>query len=132
MTKAIQAWQVEVHRAENPMEELLQLIGERISKGRKHLSLTQEQLAERADLNLSYIGQIERALRTPSLKSLLKISRALNIPLAQLLDEEHNNPFENPSPSLQERIRFVEEVDIGTLQAAIEILQRLETLRDIK
>jgi len=41
--------------------------------------MTQEKLAEAADIHTSYIGQIERGMRYPSLKTLFKISDALNV-----------------------------------------------------
>ena len=34
-------------------------------------------MAERAELHVSYVGQIERGLREPSLKSLNKVAKAL-------------------------------------------------------
>ncbi len=45
---------------------------------------SQERLAEEADIHTSYIGQIERGLRYPSLKILFKIADALNIKILEL------------------------------------------------
>ncbi len=60
-------------------------LGLSIKKLREQRKMTQEVLAERADIHTSYIGQIERGLRYPSLKVLFKISDALNVKLADLL-----------------------------------------------
>jgi transcriptional regulator with XRE-family HTH domain len=46
---------------------------------RYELGLTQEQLAEKADFHVNFIGGIERANRNPSLTSLLKLAKALEI-----------------------------------------------------
>lgn len=44
-------------------------LGMFIRNGRLDLKLTQEQLAEKLNCNLSYLGNIERGKNTPSLKS---------------------------------------------------------------
>lgn len=70
------------------MKKLLKDIGHRVRKTREDLDLTQEQLAERAGLHVSYVGQIERGLREPSLKSLVSVSKALNMGVDELLMQE--------------------------------------------
>jgi len=60
-------------------------IGQRIRQERNKLRLTQEQLAELAGVNESYIGQIERAAKNPSLESLIKIAKALGVTLDYFL-----------------------------------------------
>ncbi len=47
--------------------------------------LTQEELADRADMHFTYIGQIERGLRNPSLINLEKIAKALKVNAGTLL-----------------------------------------------
>lgn len=63
-------------------------IGDRLRELRYRMDLTQEKLGEKADLHYSYIGQVERGDKTPSLKSLLKIAQALNISPEELIKEE--------------------------------------------
>lgn len=48
-----------------------------VRKRRHALSLTQEQLAERANFHVNYIGGIERAERNPSLTSLISLAKGL-------------------------------------------------------
>ena len=67
------------------MEELLNRIGDRIRKARLALGLTQEALAEIGNLHVSYIGGIERGLREPSLRVLVKLCEALDLQLHILL-----------------------------------------------
>ena len=66
------------------MEELLRTIGQRVQEERKAAGLTQESLAEIANLSVSYVGQIERGLREPSLKALMKVASALGVELFSL------------------------------------------------
>ena len=46
---------------------------------------SQEALAGRADLNRSYMGEIERASVVPSLLTAAKLARALDVPLSELI-----------------------------------------------
>ena len=48
------------------------------------MGISQEELAGRADLHRTYIADIERGARNPSLLSIEKLARALHIPLASL------------------------------------------------
>ena len=54
-------------------------IGSRVSKRRKILNLTQEELAEKADLSTTHIQNIERASSKCSINSLMKLSIALQV-----------------------------------------------------
>jgi len=63
-------------------------IGTRLRKFRYSMDLTQQRLGEKADLHYSYIGQVERGDKTPSLKALIKIADALNISIEELIREE--------------------------------------------
>ncbi len=57
---------------------------------RKRLGFTQEQLAEAADLSISYIKQIEsgKEFKNVSLTTMLKISKVLNVGLDTLFKLE--------------------------------------------
>ena len=59
-------------------------LGLSIKRIREQKKLSQEKLAEMADIHTSYIGQIERGIRYPSLKVLFKIADALSVKLSDL------------------------------------------------
>lgn len=61
------------------------IVGETIRSYRKKAGFTQEKLAERADLHHNFIGEVERGNMEISLSSLLKIARALNVKVADLV-----------------------------------------------
>ncbi|TAL12811.1 MAG: XRE family transcriptional regulator [Nitrospirae bacterium] len=67
------------------MSTLLGRVGKRLRALRARRGWSQEKLAEQSDLHPTYIGGIERGLRNPSLLSLVKLARALNLSLAELL-----------------------------------------------
>lgn len=51
---------------------------------RRRHGLTQDQLADRADLDRSHISQLERGLRAPSLDTLLRVASGLGISFVML------------------------------------------------
>ena len=61
-------------------------LGKRIRERRIALSLTQEQLAETADISFAFVGHIERGTRKMSVSTLLALARALDCSVDYLLD----------------------------------------------
>ncbi len=70
------------------------IIGERIKQERLNRGLTQEVLAERANISASFLGQIERGERKLSLETLIHIAEVLNASLDYLVKDYM--PSENP------------------------------------
>ena len=66
-------------------DEDLMALGREIRRHRKAKKLSQEQLAERADLHRNYIGCLERGERNPGAKTLFQLARALGVSLAELV-----------------------------------------------
>lgn len=62
------------------------VFGSNVRKVRQQRKLTQEDLAYEADLDLTYIGGIERGKRNPSLLVMGRIAEALSTPLVKLLE----------------------------------------------
>lgn len=58
--------------------------GSNLRKLRQEKNLTQEELAYRAGMHFTYIGQIERGVRNPSLINLFKLSKALQVSATEL------------------------------------------------
>lgn len=65
---------------------LLHKFGAKVREERKRLSLSQEELAERAGLHRTYIGMIERAEKNVTLLNIEKIAQALEMPIGDLMD----------------------------------------------
>ena len=61
------------------------IFGEHLRKLREEKKWTQEDLADKAGMHFTYVGQIERGLRNPSLINLEKLAKALKISAGQLL-----------------------------------------------
>jgi transcriptional regulator with XRE-family HTH domain len=65
--------------------ELVGVFAQRMREQRALLEITQEEVAHRADLDRTYISGCERGLRNPSLVSVEKIAKALEIEVYRLL-----------------------------------------------
>ena len=65
-------------------------LGKRIRDERKRQSLTQEKLAELADISDSFMGHIERGGRTLSIETLAKLANALNLSIEYIVCGEFN------------------------------------------
>lgn len=63
-----------------------QLLGRRVKRIRKELGFSQEELAERADMNVANIRQIEAGRGNPTMESVAKLARAFQIRPTDLLD----------------------------------------------
>ena len=64
----------------------LKAIGDAIRKMRKDLGYSQEAFANEVGIDRSYMGGIERGEHNLALVNLLRISKALKLPLSKLLD----------------------------------------------
>jgi transcriptional regulator with XRE-family HTH domain len=62
-------------------------LGLAIRRKRLSLGLTQEQLAEAADLHWTYVSGIERGIRNVSILRLCRIASALNLHVRDLVKE---------------------------------------------
>ena len=67
--------------------KIYQIVGENIRTRLRRARLSQEQLAEKTDLNTNYIGEIERAEKKITLETLEKIAKALDVRISDLMGE---------------------------------------------
>ncbi|MHC1790218.1 helix-turn-helix domain-containing protein [Solidesulfovibrio sp.] len=70
------------------MDTVQDIFGKKIKSIRRARDITQEKLADLSGLSLQYIGEIERGRRNPSLTSIEQLSKALDIPMAELFSLE--------------------------------------------
>lgn len=65
-------------------------LGNRIRAERNRLGLTQEKLAEMADISESFMGHIERGGRTLSIETLARLANALNLSIEYIVCGQYN------------------------------------------
>lgn len=69
------------------MSDIKKIIGQRIRNYRTQLNLTQEDLAEFSNCHHTYIGQVERGEKNPTIESIARIVKPLNITLSKLFEK---------------------------------------------
>ena len=67
-------------------DPILARFGLRLRQCREARSLTQERLAEKAGLDQTYISGIERGLRNPGIKNVVRLAKALGLHTTNLLE----------------------------------------------
>jgi XRE family transcriptional regulator, regulator of sulfur utilization len=68
------------------MTTVVHVFGLTVRQLREAKAWSQEQLAEQAGLNRSYVGEIERGKVTASIVTIDKLARAFDVPMANLLE----------------------------------------------
>lgn len=69
-------------------KEILKQFGLRLAQLRSAARLSQEELAHKSSLNRTFVGELERGEKCPSLITLIKLSEALAVPASQLLNHK--------------------------------------------
>lgn len=82
-------------RATPTMQDWCKIVGANVRALRVARGLTQEQLAFEADLDLTYVGGIERGKRNPSLLVMVRLARALEAELDALIASEEAEKLES-------------------------------------
>lgn len=67
-------------------EDVCKQFATKVQKLREAKNLTRTQLSELADLDMSYIGKIERCDKYPNIKTIAKLAEALDVPVKDLFD----------------------------------------------
>lgn len=100
--------------------EKKKLIGKRIKEIRRSKDLSQEQLAEKADINPKYLSRIERGTENPTLDMLIKLSTALEIEMWEMFDFGHVVSQKELKQAIQDFSRTANE---SSLRLALKILR---------
>ena len=69
------------------MRDWRAILAKNVRKYRQQRKLTQEQLAFEAEIDLTYMGGIERGKRNPSLLVMARIADALGVQLPKLFSD---------------------------------------------
>lgn len=94
---------------------------------RKELGISQNQLAEKTDLSPGMIASIEIGKVSPSIESLERITRALQLhPYQILLTEEDKKPFNQEQ--LRKSFEYILGEELNRMEATIS--ERLRTYKN--
>ena len=79
------------------MGKIQKVIGRNVKEIRTQLGLTQQVLAEKADISIPFLAQIESGTRNPSLDVIEKLASALDRKAYQLLIEDTERSMDRRS-----------------------------------
>ncbi len=97
-----------------------ELIGKRIQELRKKQRLSQDQVAEKADISSNYLSRIECGKENPTLDMLIKLADALAVEIWEMFDFGH---VENQKELKEAILRFSKTSDEPTLRLAFKVIR---------
>lgn len=80
-------------------------LGKRIREARIEKGLTQQALAEKANISMMYLGEIERGIKMPSINSFVQILEALDVSADYVLRDVLSSGKEFVSDEIVEKLR---------------------------
>ncbi len=98
----------------------LESIGKNIRKFRRAQKLTIETLAEKVDLSVNYIGDIERGEKSCSLETLINIANALEVSSDMLLCDVVKASYTVKDSLLHEKLDKLSEKDRARIYDIID------------
>ena len=98
-------------------------VGARIRYFRRLRGLSQEQLALQAGINTAFLGHLERSLKSPTITTLEKIVKALNITLGELFADEPDTPIPVRNAAMERLQLLVRDLSAEQLGRLSDIIQ---------
>lgn len=105
------------------MDSLKKFFGQRVKELRKSQNLTQEQLAEKIEMDTQNLCKMENGNHFPQTKNLDKIAKALNVDIKELFEYEHFNSKEKLINEIIEYVKSARQKDIEFIYKAIKSLK---------
>ncbi|MGO4107970.1 helix-turn-helix domain-containing protein [Paenibacillus sp. YAF4_2] len=114
------------------MNEISRNIGDNIRAIRKQKGFSQEQLALRAEINGSYMGQVERGEKSPTIDILGKIAQALKCPLEELVHLPGTAREEQSSSYADKIANQLQGLSVKEQEAVYKFVKQLVQFKDIQ
>lgn len=117
----------------DPDRETLRALGARIASFRHAAKLTQETLAESAEISASFVGHLEVGSRQATIGVIRRIAAALGVPLWRLFTDDDAAGASEGGPSLPRQMATaVNGLSADDLQVLIALARRLRGNRAVK
>ena len=97
-------------------------MGKRIKQKRMEEAITQEELAERTNLSVAYIGMLERGKRTPSLETFIVIADELNATADELLCGTLKTGYQTRLAKYEERLVKLNREELKKVYSNMDVL----------
>ncbi|WP_156277358.1 helix-turn-helix domain-containing protein [Paenibacillus sp. NEAU-GSW1] len=113
------------------MSKFAHYIGENIRNLRKERGLSQEQLALRAEINASYMGQVERGEKSPTIDVLGKIAGALHCSLEQIVGSAPSKGSEIDSSYADKIAHQMSALSVKEQEAVYKFVKQLIQFKEL-
>lgn len=108
--------------------EITEAVGARIKYLRRMKEISQEELALKAGINPAYFGQVERGLKCPTVDTIYKIAKAMDVSPAEFLRSEELQDF---SEDQVKRLQcLLSRVPAEKLEQVLQIVESITDLLD--
>ena len=108
------------------MNIITNIVGQRLRAYRLQRGMTQEELAEKADLHPTYIGQAERGEKNLTISSLEKILIALDISFSEFF--EHYDPRPSHQDTASKCYDLISQKSDSEQEHIYQILLQIDSL----
>ncbi len=102
--------------------EIKRLVGSRIKQLRKAKGLSQEVLAEKADLSNKYLSSIERGNENPTLDTFIKLAQAMDVEFFELFHYSREQSLRDAKASLIEMIKKSDKEKLDLAKKILTVL----------
>ena len=113
------------------MQTFSDTIGNRIRQLRNDIPISQEQLALKAGIAPSFLGEIELGVKKPSIDSLEKIANALEISLSELFHYDVNTLASSDNLYLEKILIEVRNYSNAEQEALYRLLKQAIAFKNI-
>lgn len=107
-----------------------QMMGKRVKALRKSKKLTQEMLAEKSDITVQYLSNIERSHSIPSLETLMSLCRSLNVTPNDVLIGVDISSEEYLVPDIMSRIKQCSPSEKRLLHGFLDLLEKERSIEN--
>ncbi|WP_438498112.1 helix-turn-helix domain-containing protein [Paenibacillus sp. IHBB 3054] len=112
------------------MSRISESVGSQIRVLRQERGISQEKLALIAGVNTSYVGQIERGIRSPTIDMLDKIAQALEVDVVELFRLETDRAPHTNSDTLNKLMFELRTRTEDEQNSVYDIVKRLLIFKD--
>lgn len=103
-------------------------LGLRLREFRQQAGLSQEKLAWSAGIAPAFLGQLERGMKSPTVKTLDKLSKALNISIAELFTGPID-PEDDEKAAMKQIMFQLHDLPIRELHHVSVIIEQIREIR---
>ena len=114
------------------MANVSEQVGVRLREFRQRAGLTQEALAFNSGIHVSFLSEIERGIKKPSIESLEKLLSALNVSFQEFFDFEINVKALKDSTALEKLVHELQDRSEQEIELIHSIAKQILAFEDRK